>query len=169
MSSIKLLSCPFCGMEPPDDLIDTLYPSGTFWRDNLRPNGKTIRSYHGRDAIKEGDGKCWTMHCTENMGGCGAEISGDSKQEAVNRWNRRVISENTNTVTLTKYVMVYRMYDNRVFCFSAINPTFRAKINADYIFAPGEYPVPMKDRHSIFSDSHPKIPCDAELMNLMGR
>jgi len=169
MNTIKLLPCPFCGMEPEDDLIDTLYPSGTYWRDNLRPNGRTIRSYHGRDAVKEGDGKCWTMHCTENAGGCGAEISGDSIEEVVNRWNRRAISENTNTVTLTKYVLVYHRYGDKTFCYSAINPTFKAKVNADYIFAPGVYPVPVKDRYGIFTKFHDNIPSDSELMRLMGR
>jgi len=33
MNQIKLLPCPFCGMQPPEnDLIDTLYPSGTYFR-----------------------------------------------------------------------------------------------------------------------------------------
>jgi hypothetical protein len=94
MSNVKLLPCPFCGMEPEEDLIDTLYPSGTYWRDNVLPNEGTMRSYHGRDRAKEGDGMCWTMNCTENAGGCGAEISGDSEQEAIDRWNRRTVIEN---------------------------------------------------------------------------
>lgn len=89
MSNVKLLPCPFCGMEPEDDLIDTLYRSGIMWRDHVRPDGTAMRSYHGRDAAKEGDGWCWTMHCTQNLGGCGAEIGGDSEQEAIDRWNRR--------------------------------------------------------------------------------
>lgn len=76
-------------MEPEDDLIDTLYRSGIMWRDHVRPDGTAMRSYHGRDAAKEGDGWCWTMHCTQNLGGCGAEIGGDSEQEAIDRWNRR--------------------------------------------------------------------------------
>jgi hypothetical protein len=80
-----------------------------------------------------------------------------------------VNSQDDNTITLTKYVLVYRMYDNKTFCFSAINPTFKAKVNADYIFAPGVYPIPMKDRYGIFSNSHPQIPSDSELMRLMGR
>ena len=89
MSDVKLLPCPFCGMEPEDDLIDTLYPSGIYWRNHQRPDGSVMRSYHGRDTIKEGDGKCWSMNCTQNMGGCGAEIGGDSREEAIDRWNRR--------------------------------------------------------------------------------
>jgi len=75
-----------------------------------------------------------------------------------------------DTITLTKYVLVYRMFDNRTFCYSATNPTFKAKVNADYIFAPGVYPVPMKDGYGIFSNSHPQIPSDTELMlRMMGR
>ena len=93
MSKVKLLPCPFCGMEPEDDLSDTLYPSGTMWRDNLLPNDESFRSYHGRDRAKEGDGRCWTMHCTQNIGGCGAQNIGDSQQEAIGRWNRRTIQE----------------------------------------------------------------------------
>lgn len=72
-------------------------------------------------------------------------------------------------IRLTKYVLVYRMFDNATFCFSAINPTFKAKVNADYIFAPGVYPIPMKDRYSIFSNTHANVPSDDELMCLMGR
>lgn len=73
-----------------------------------------------------------------------------------------------DTITLTKYVLVYRMYNNnKTFCFSAINPSLKARLNADYIFAPGVYPVPMKDRYGIFSNSHANVPSDAELMHLM--
>lgn len=34
----ELLPCPFCGRKVDDDLSDTLYPSGTYWReeDGLR-------------------------------------------------------------------------------------------------------------------------------------
>lgn len=72
-----------------------------------------------------------------------------------------------DTITLTKYVLVYRMFDNATFCYSSINPSLKARLNADYIFAPGVYPVPMKDRYGIFSNSHVNVPSDDELMDLI--
>lgn len=77
--------CPFCGKAVDLEDDDTLYPNGTGWQ--TRPNGK--RSYHSfRDVPKEQ--WCWSMHCPTTSGGCGVEMSGDSKQEAIDKWNRRV-------------------------------------------------------------------------------
>lgn len=81
----KPLPCPFCGMRPPDDLIDTLYPSGPWWRQD----GDGHRSYHLHRNRAPGDQPCVTMHCTENMGGCGAEITADTEAEVIAKWNRR--------------------------------------------------------------------------------
>lgn len=78
-------------------------------------------------------------------------------------------NKQTDTITLTKYVLVYRMFDNATFCYSSSDPSFKARLNADYIFAPGVYPVPAKDRYGIFSDSHPHVPDDATLMFQIGR
>lgn len=80
------LPCPFCGKPVDLEDQDTLYPSGISWRDHEDPG---MRSYHARRDHKEGDGKCWRMHCPTPSGGCGAEISGDSKEEALAAWNRR--------------------------------------------------------------------------------
>jgi hypothetical protein len=77
-------------------------------------------------------------------------------------------TEESNTVTLSEYVLVFRTYKG-ITCYSTKNPTSKAKLNADYIFGRGVYPIPMKDRHHIFSNTHPRIPTDSELMNLMGR
>lgn len=163
MSNVKLLPCPFCGMEPEDDLIDTLYRSGILWRDHVRPDGTTMRSYHGRDTAKEGDGWCWGMNCTQNQGGCGAEIGGDSREEAIARWNTRP----SNMVTLTKYVLVYCYYDKR-YCFSSIKPTLKQIELADSVFAPGSYPKPIKERYGMFYDSHPNVPNDDDLIEMLG-
>lgn len=37
-----------------------------------------------------GDGVCYTLHCTTTSGGCGAEMPGDSREEVITSWNRRV-------------------------------------------------------------------------------
>ena len=77
--------CPFCGKEVDLEDEDTLYPNGCGWED--RTLG--FRSYHSfREVPKEQ--WCWSMHCPVTSGGCGAEISGDSKQECIDRWNTRV-------------------------------------------------------------------------------
>lgn len=83
---IKLSHCTFCGKHPPDDLIDTLYPSGTYWHEE---DGYRFYSHiSDSDAATSGN-LCWTMNCTENLGGCGANINGDSKKEVIDKWNRR--------------------------------------------------------------------------------
>jgi hypothetical protein len=33
---------------------------------------------------------CYSIHCVTTSGGCGVEISGDSRQECIDKWNRRV-------------------------------------------------------------------------------
>lgn len=81
----KLLPCPFCGWSSdPDDLEDVVYPSGTMWRE---VGGR--RTYFSYKERQDGDNFCFVVVCNESMGGCGAEIFGDSEQEAVNKWNRR--------------------------------------------------------------------------------
>jgi len=83
----KLLPCPFCGYKPPEDLSDTLYPSGSYrrWMPDIGSHG-----YIGHRNREPGDEPCWAMHCTESMGGCGAQINGDTMDEAINKWNTRV-------------------------------------------------------------------------------
>lgn len=81
-----LTPCPFCGWapSPDDDLIDVVYPSGTMWRQK-----GNFRTYHSYSERQEGDQFCWNVVCNESMGGCGAEMYGDSKEEAISKWNRR--------------------------------------------------------------------------------
>ena len=77
-------NCPFCGHIVDMDNPDTLYPNGTGWE--IRPNGMT--SYHSfRDVPKEQ--WCYSIHCPTTAGGCGVEISGNSVQECIDKWNRR--------------------------------------------------------------------------------
>lgn len=82
----QLLPCPFCGMAPDHDLSDTLYPSGTYWREHT---DIPIRSYHGLSDRQVGDAPCFKMVCNETHGGCGAQVSGDSEAETIAAWNRR--------------------------------------------------------------------------------
>ncbi len=78
-------SCPFCGHKVDLDDPDTLYPNGTGWK--IRDNG--MRSYHSFHDVPR-EQWCYSMHCPTTAGGCGAEISGDSAQECIDKWNTRV-------------------------------------------------------------------------------
>jgi len=87
----NLKPCPFCGFsyDHEDDMIDIIYPTGTYWK-TFERNGTTYKSYLSRDQRDIAEGKCWLVHCPEHAGGCGAEITGDSREEAIEKWNRRV-------------------------------------------------------------------------------
>jgi hypothetical protein len=81
---IEMKPCPFCGHKVDLENPDTLYEDGWGW---LEVNG--LRSYHRIGHVPDGQ-ECYAMHCPISAGGCGAEISGDSKQEAIEKWNKRV-------------------------------------------------------------------------------
>lgn len=84
-SDTTLLPCPFCGFDPSgdsEDLLDILYPVAG-WR--YVDDGK---AYVAPNALNL-DGHTWGLHCTECMGGCGAQIEADSRDEVVAKWNRR--------------------------------------------------------------------------------
>lgn len=76
-------SCPFCGMPVDMENDDTLYPTATGWMPT--PEGRHYRSF----LLVPKEQWCYGMHCPETAGGCGAEIQGDSKEEALAKWNRR--------------------------------------------------------------------------------
>lgn len=80
-----LLPCPFCG-KTMQITEDTIYPSGTVW---LYNEDLQCRTYHGIHDIPNGN-ICWQINCCEHEGGCGASISGDSRQETIEKWNKRV-------------------------------------------------------------------------------
>lgn len=82
------LPCPFCGHPADLNDPDTLYPSGTGWKLSGDPQRK---SYHNfREVPREQ--WCYSFHCPKSSGGCGAEMSGDSMEEAVTKWNTRTVT-----------------------------------------------------------------------------
>ena len=80
--------CPFCGKKVDLEDEDTLYPSGSGWLFNAELG---IRTYHRYNEVPKGQ-LCYGMHCPEPSGGCGAEIHGDSKEEALVKWCHREVS-----------------------------------------------------------------------------
>jgi Restriction alleviation protein Lar len=80
----QMKPCPFCGLQPDLEDHDTIYPNGTGWY--------TVNGHRGYKWAKEvpQDQWCYSVHCVTTAGGCGAEVSGDSKQEAIDKWNKRV-------------------------------------------------------------------------------
>lgn len=94
----ELLPCPFCGHSVDMENKDTLYPSGWYWyEEQVDGLPKPFRFYILRDNDKF-DGmqtECWEFNCPETSGGCGVSISGDSKEETIVKWQRRVVN-NTN-------------------------------------------------------------------------
>ena len=88
----ELKPCPFCGKEPDISDGDSLYPTGIGWKDEGE-----YRSYHkGSEVPKEQ--WCYAAGCSELSGGCGAEMSGDSRQEAIDKWNARAIPDTHRVV-----------------------------------------------------------------------
>ena len=77
--------CPFCGHEVDLEDGDTLYPNGTGWREEE----DNMRVYCSRREVPK-EQWCWGMHCPTTAGGCGVEMSADSREEAIQKWNKRV-------------------------------------------------------------------------------
>lgn len=81
--------CPFCGHNVDMTDPDTLYPSGIGWKE-FKNGEDTMQSYHPYCEVPK-ERWCWDMHCVSTSGGCGALISGDSREEAIEKWNRRAV------------------------------------------------------------------------------
>ena len=83
-------NCPFCGRKMELYSLNNVYPSGFYWKEE---HGTVTYDTLG-NALKEGhfvppEQWCWKVVCAEEDGGCGAEMHGNSKVEAVEKWNTR--------------------------------------------------------------------------------
>lgn len=67
---IEVLPCPFCGQVPDSTDHDFCYPINVTRKDQPR---------------------IYRAGCIECAGGCGAEVLGDSVEDAIRRWNTRAI------------------------------------------------------------------------------
>jgi hypothetical protein len=76
--------CPFCGkhMDPND--VDTLYPAGIGWKED-----DGFRHYVSIYDVPR-EQWCYVIVCQTHYGGCGAEMIGDSIEETLEKWNKRV-------------------------------------------------------------------------------
>ena len=84
----ELKDCPFCGFHADFADEDVLHISGA-WIEEPESDGYKFRHYtHSGDPRKTG--YCYVINCVQHYGGCGASISGDSIEEVVAKWNRRV-------------------------------------------------------------------------------
>ena len=93
----KFAPCPFCGRDLKNDLDDSFYPTGTKWEDVdcLGDGQNVIRRYLSlREPLRSDNiiasGSVYGVYCATSSGGCGAELSGDSPEEVLARWNTRV-------------------------------------------------------------------------------
>lgn len=83
---MKMKPCPFCGMEQDPDDQDTVYPSGSAWVDDEEIG---VRHYVSAMQVPK-EQWCYNVICNPIYGGCGAEMHGDSREEAIDNWNRRI-------------------------------------------------------------------------------
>jgi len=86
---MHLKDCPFCGFTPKLDDPDTLYPMGIVW--NTQKDG--TRCYQSSRVAEYYDGTCYQLNCVETAGGSSANITGDSKEECIAKWNWRTPNE----------------------------------------------------------------------------
>jgi hypothetical protein len=76
--------CPFCGHKVDTSDPDTIYPNGVGW---VLHDG--TKSYVNFREVSE-ERWCYSINCVTTSGGCGAEMAGDSLEECIEKWNRRI-------------------------------------------------------------------------------
>lgn len=79
--------CPFCGKAINLDDEDTLYPDGIGWIDHWEED-YDYRSYVSALEVPK-EQWCYKIVCNQIYGGCGAEIHSDSKEEVIEKWEKR--------------------------------------------------------------------------------
>lgn len=82
-----LKPCPFCGRKLDINNEDTVYPTGIYWRYSEEIGCHHYVSFNER---LPDDNPCYKVTCPSIYGGCDAQVTGDSEQEAIDKWNRRV-------------------------------------------------------------------------------
>lgn len=83
-----LKPCPMCGSEMDHEDSDCMHPSSVGWID--QPLSENIARRYVRATEVPPEQRCWEIHCVKHYGGCGVNVSGDTKQEAIDNWNRRI-------------------------------------------------------------------------------
>lgn len=84
-----LKGCPFCGMISDTDWDDTRYPSYGWKDEDICGDGELVRHYVSVfDPDKHGMG--YKISCDPGYGGCGAEMRGDSEEEVIAKWEKRI-------------------------------------------------------------------------------
>ena len=80
----EMKPCAHCGK--PVDLTDndTLYPNGAGYE--IIEDG--LLAYKPFREVPETQW-CYSMHCPVTSGGCGLSMPGNSRQEAIDKWNKR--------------------------------------------------------------------------------
>lgn len=99
----EIKPCPFCGHETiEDELNDSFHPTDMHWfkspvHDHVLFNEDLDCVHydpHPLQVVLERDiteyGRVWKFTCLETSGGCGVFITGDSEEEVMRKWNRRV-------------------------------------------------------------------------------
>ena len=90
INTFELKPCPFCGMELDITDPDTFYPNAIYWR-QIKNEYEAYRIYVShKEHNPETDHKCYNIICNGIYGGCEAEMHGDSVEETIEKWNRRV-------------------------------------------------------------------------------
>lgn len=86
--------CPFCGHRISEDLIDCFYGTGMFWRPDPEPL-HFIEYMNRREAAVHPEAQpVLHIECNTTEGGCGAQIEGNTGEEVLAKWNRRVHENN---------------------------------------------------------------------------
>jgi hypothetical protein len=98
----EIKPCPFCGNQPGHyNLHDSLYPTGEWVKSpflDIRDFGEDLGIIyyyqHPLQILLESQiterGYVWSFSCLESEFGCGCELTGNSIDEVMNKWNRRV-------------------------------------------------------------------------------